>query len=241
MPLPLLLIPLAVAGVSALAQTVAKLKAHSRLNALRAELEQLESDHREQIQQHYDRQVELCRRLDLPEPELPPALREPDPAAAVVRPVPLWRRPLQRRRRTLADGPAQSRRNIVGRHAASFTAGTIWKTSSTNIMNLASPVTGRLLTLVPRIASVGGGAGGSIAASTGIRFALGAVSVVGIVLGPALAAVSIIREIRTVRKAQRELESTRAQRESELSSFAARTRQLQSQLDEAAALTQAVI
>ena len=236
MPLPLLLIPLAIAGGSAVAQTVAKLRAHGRLNALRAELEQLESQHRAEMRLNYDRQTELCRQLGWPEPELPPVLQEQDQPEEVELLVPRWRRLLRRRTYTLADGSPHSRFGIIGRHAASFSAGAVWRTSSAPIMNVLRPIGARLLTFAPRLASFGGG-GGSIAASTatstGLRFAVGAFTVFGIILGPALAAWSIIGEIRKVKKAQRELESTRIQRQTELTPYAARTRRLQRRLADA--------
>ena len=241
MPLPLLLFPLAVAGGSALAQTVAKLRAHSKLNSLHAELLQLESEHRAQMQEHYDRQVELCRQMGLAEPELPERLREPEPVEAP--PIPRWRRPLKRlkpQKRSLADGPDHSRRFIVGKHAASFTAGTVWKTSGAAIMNIARPMLGRILSIMPRFAAAGGsgaaGAGGiigSLAASTAVRFALGAITVVGIIVGPLLAGWAIMREIKKVRNAREELETARIERKAELTRYAVRTRQLEREWAEA--------
>ena len=103
------------------------------------------------------------------------------------------------------------------------------------VLNILRPIATRVLTFAPRIAVVGG-TGGSIAASTGLRFALGAFTIVGIVLGPLFAAWSIISEIRNVRRAQAELETTRIQQQAELTRYAARTRQLQSQLAAAADL-----
>ena len=229
MPLPLLLIPLAVAGGSAAAQAVAKLRSHARLNALHAELEELESRHRDDMRQHYERQVELCSRLDLPEPEQPLVLRETQQAEAADEPEPRWRRLLKRRERTLADGSPHSRAAIVGRHGASFAAGAVWRMWSTTILNVLRPLSARLLTILPRFAAFGG-TGGSIAASTGLRFALGAFNIVGIIVGPALAAWSITQEIRNVRKAHRELDATRMQRQDELARYTARTRQLERQL-----------
>ena len=229
MPLPLLLIPLAVAGGSAVAQTVAKLKSHARLNALRDELEELESRHRDEMRLQHDRQKELCLRLGLTEPELPDALQVPEQLETAEQPEPRWRRILQRRTRTLADGSPHSRLGIIGRHGGSFAASAIWRTFGAPIMNFMRPMIGRLLTLLPRIAAIGG-TGGSIAASTGLRFALGAFTIVGIVLGPVFAVWSIVSEIRKVRKARRELEATRGQQQAELTRYAARTRQLQSQL-----------
>ena len=229
MPLPLLLIPLGVAGGSALAQAVAKLKSHARLNQLRDELEELESRHRAEMRQQYDRQVELCHQLGRPEPELPQALRESEQPEAPEPPAPLWRRVLRRRKRTVADGSPHSRLSIIGRHGGSFAASAVWRTLSAPVMNVLRPMATRLLTFLPRFASVGG-AGGSIAASTGLRFALGAFTIVGIVLGPILAAWSIVGEIRNVKKAQRELEATRARLQAELTGYSAHTRQLQAEL-----------
>ena len=226
MPLPFLLIPLAVAGGSAIAQAVAKLRSHARLKALHAELEELESRHRYDMRQHYERQIELCRRLDLPEPTQPLVLRETQRAEASEQPEPLWRRLLKRRERTLADGSPHSRAAIVGRHGASFAAGAVWRVWSATILNVVRPLSTRLLTILPRFATFGG-TGGSIAASTGLRFALGAFNIVGIIVGPALAAWSIAQEIRNVRKAHRELDTTRMQRRSELARYTARTRRLE--------------
>ncbi len=228
MPLPLLLVPLAVAGGSAVAQTVAKLRTHGRLNALRDELEQLESDHRDEMRRHYVRQTELCRQLGRPEPELPLVLSEAEQPETAEPPPPRWRRLLRRRTTTVADGSTRTRSGIIGRHGASFAAGTVWRMLSEPLLNVVRPLSARLLTLAPGLASAGG-AGGSIAVSTGLRFALGAVSVVGIILGPVLAAWAILSEIRRVRKARRELETTRLQREAELANYADRTRQLQRQ------------
>ena len=229
MPLPLILVPLAVAGGSALVQTVAKLKSHARLNALRDELEELESRHRAAMRLQYDKQVELCGQLDLPEPEPPKVLRQSAQPEVDEPRTPLWRRVLKRRPRTLAEGSPHSRLGIIGRHGGSFAASAVWRTLSVPIMNVARPMAGRLLTFLPRIATIGG-TGGSIAASTGLRFALGAFTIVGIVLGPLFAAWSIVSEIRNVKKAQAELETTRIQQQADLTRYAARTRQLQSRL-----------
>ena len=228
MPLPLLLVPLAVAGGSAVAQTVAKLRTHGRLNALRDELEQLESDHRDEMRRHYVRQTELCRQLGRPEPELPLVLSEAEQAETAEPPAPRWRRLLGRRSTTVADGSTRTRSGIIGRHGASFAAGTVWRMLAEPVLNVVRTLSGRLLTFAPGLASAGG-AGGSIAVSTGLRFALGAVSVVGIILGPVLATWSIFNEVRRIRRARHELETTRLQREAELANYADRTRRLQRQ------------
>ena len=230
MPLPLLIIPLAVAGGSALAQTVAKLKTHSRLNQLRSELEQLEAAHREEMQQHFDRQTDLCCRLGLPGPELPSVLKEPEPPSPEEQTMPSWRRLIRRRKRTVADGSPHTKLGIVGRQWAGFTAGAVWRTSSATILNVVRPVSAKLLGFLPRIGAAGG-AGGSIAASTSVRFALSAFSIVGIVVGPMLTAWAIAREIKKIQKAKRELEAERAEFEAEVESWASCTRQLQKQLE----------
>ena len=156
-------------------------------------------------------------------------LRETQQAEAADEPEPRWRRLLQRRERTLADGSPHSRASIVGRHGASFAAGAVWRMWSSTILNVLRPLSARLLTILPRFAAFGG-TGGSIAASTGLRFALGAFNIVGIIVGPALAAWSITQEIRNVRKAHRELDATRMQRQDELARYTGRTRQLERQL-----------
>ena len=230
MPLPFLVIPLAVAGGSAVVQAVVKLRSHARLNALRAELEGLESRHRDEMRRQYERQIKLCRQLDLPEPELPQVLRETRQVDVEDHPEPRWRQLLKRRKRTVADGSPHSRTAIIGRHGASFAAGAVWKVWSVPILNVLRPISIRLLTILPRFAAFGG-TGGSIAASTGLRFALGAFNIFGIVLGPVFAAWAIIQEVRNVRKAHRELDDTRIERQNELYSYSARTRQLERQLD----------
>ena len=238
MPLPFLVIPLAVAGGSAVVQAVAKLKSHARLNALRAELEEVESHHRDEMRQQYERQVALCRQLDIEEPELPTILREPEDADAVEEDTPRWRRLLIRRERTLADGSPHSKLSIIGRHGGGFAAGAIWRVWSATILNVVRPLSTRLLTLLPKVATIlprfaaFGGTGGSIAASTGLRFALGAFNIVGIIVGPLLAGWAIFQEIRNVRRAKQELEETRLQRQEELYRYTARTRQLERQLAE---------
>ena len=223
MPLPALLIPLAIAGGSAVAQAAAKLRSHERLNALRTELEELESHHRDEVLPLYERQIGLCHRLDLPEPEFPSSLREREELPA---PPPLWRRLLRRYKRTVADGSPHSRAGIIGRQGAGFAAGAVWKAWSATILNLVRPMGARLLTLFPAAAPAVG-TGSSLLFGVSLRFALGIVSVAAIVVGPLLLAWAIIREVRKVRKARRELEAIRTRRSEELAAYAARTRQLQ--------------
>lgn len=225
MPLPALLIPLAIAGGSAVAQAAAKLKSHERLNMLRAELEDLESHHRDEILQQYERQMGLCRRLSLPEPEFPASLLE---SKTLSEPPSLWRRLLRRQKRTVADGSPHSRASIIGRQGAGFAAGAVWKAWSATILNLVRPMGARLLTLFPGAAPAIG-TGSSLVFGVSLRFALGVVSIAAIVVGPLLLAWAIIREVRKVRKARRELETIRVQRDVELTSYTARTRLLQRQ------------
>ena len=223
MPLPALLIPLAIAGGSAVAQAAAKLRSHERLNALRAELRELESRHRDEILPQYELQVGLCHRLSLPEPEFPPSLQE---SAHLPDPPPLWRRLLRRRKRTVAEGSPHSRASIIGRQGAGFAAGTVWKVWSAAVLNIVRPMGARLLTLFPGAAPVVG-TGSSLVFGVSLRFALGIVSVAAIVVGPLLLAWAIIREVRKVRKARQELETIRVQRQAELTDYTSRTRLLQ--------------
>ena len=223
MPLPALLIPLAIAGGSAVAQAAAKLKSHERLNALRTELEELESHHRDDILQQYERQLHLCHRLGLPEPVFPSSLQESEHPSEEP---PLWRRLLRRRKRTVADGSPHSRAGIIGRQGAGFAAGTVWKVWSATILNLVRPVTVKLLTLFPGAAPAVG-TGSSLVFGISLRFALGIVSVAAFVVAPLLLAWAIVREVRKVRKARRELENIRARRHEELTTYRARTRHLQ--------------
>ena len=235
MALPFLVIPLAVAGGSAIVQAVAKLKSHARLNQLRAELEELESRHQDEMRLQYERQIEISRQLDLPKPELPLVLKESQEVVEEERQEPLWRRLLKRRERTLADGSPHSRAGIIGRHGASFAAGAIWRVWSAVILNWVRPIIAffpRIATILPRFAALGG-TGGSIAASTGLRFALGAFNIVGIIIGPLLAGWAIFQEVRNVRRARHELEETRFERQRELYRYSARTRQLERQFEDA--------
>lgn len=223
MPLPALLIPLAIAGGSAVAQAAAKLKSHERLNALRAELEELESRHRDEVLPLYEQQAHLCHRLGLPEPEYPPSLLESEQPPA---PPPRWRRLLRRPKRTVADGSPHSRTYIIGRQGAGFAAGAVWKAWSATIMNLLRPVTVRLLTLFPGAAPAVG-TGSSLVFGVSLRFALGIVSVAAFVVAPLLLAFALLREFLKVRKARRELEAIRARRQEELTAYAVGTRLLQ--------------
>ena len=223
MPLPALLIPLAIAGGSAVAQAAAKLRSHERLNALRAELQELESHHREEILPLYEQQVGLCHRLGLPEPEYPASLQE---SATLPDPPPLWRRLLRRQKRTVADGSPHSRTSIIGRQGAGFAAGTVWKVWSATILNLVRPVGAKLLTLFPGAAPAVGTTS-SLVFGISLRFAVGIVSVAAFVVGPLLLAWAVVREVRKVRKARHELETIRTRRHEELTAYTARTRLLQ--------------
>ena len=225
MPLPALLIPLAIAGSSAVAQAAAKLHTHERLNALRAELDELESHHRDEMLRQYRQQTGFCRRMNLPKPEPPSFPQESEQSPAQP---PLWRRLLRRRKRTVADGSPHSRAGIIGRQGAGFAAGTIWKAWSATIMNMVRPLVARLLTLFPGAAPAVG-TGSSLVFGLSLRFALGIVSVAAIIVGPLMTAWAIIREVRKVRKARRELAAIRVQRQTELANYTARTRQLERQ------------
>ncbi len=226
MPLPALLIPLAIAGGSAVVQAAAKLKSHERLNALRAELEELEAHHQEEILPLYEQQVHLCHRLRVPEPDYPASLLERE---TLPDPPPLWRRVLRRQKRTVADGSPHSRASIIGRQGAGFAAGTVWKVWSATVLNIVRPISARLLTLFPSAAPAVG-TGSSLVFGLSLRVALGVVSVAAFVVAPLLLAFALFREVRKVWKARRELDSIRKRRHEELTTYTSRTRLLQRQV-----------
>ena len=227
------------AGICAVIQAVVKVRAHRQLTRLHRELDLARQEHIEAMQAQYGRQRQLCAELGLPDPPLPEVLQpQPEPDAKVRR---LFRIPLslpfRNKQSLLHRAPRGSSAFIVGRYGASFAASTVWKTSSSNILRLASPVTSRFLAFgprvvgfVPRFAAAGGGATGSIAAGTGVRFALGAISIVGLVIGPLLTAWAVYRELKKLRRARQEHADTLAQFSADLDAMARRTAELEAQL-----------
>jgi hypothetical protein len=245
MPLPLLLVPIAVTVGSAAVQAVGKLRARKELNSLRAQLADAQTRHRLLLTEYYLRQHFLCRQLGLEPPSKPESLLLPEPGDGeeVVR-IPLWKKliPLKPPT-TLTRGSTGSARHIVGRHSFSAVSGVIWRISSSNVMRVAQPVGARiiqpvgarLVTIAPRFIGLGGGAastGGSIAASTAARTAIASFSVVGIVLGPAIAAWTVTSEIRKIKRARRELARLLARQDMELAGFRVRNRRLEAQYAE---------
>ena len=82
------------------------------------------------------------------------------------------------------------------------------------LVTAAVPQTGRAATVVPRLTTTAGGAAGAeAAAGAGIlaRLAVTGIAVIGYLIGPALAAVSIYLDLRKVRRARRELAAASAQ------------------------------
>ncbi|CAI7997569.1 hypothetical protein GBAR_LOCUS2185 [Geodia barretti] len=141
-------------------------------------------------------------------------------------------------------GSTGSAQHIVGRHSFSVVTSVVWKTSSSAVMRVVQPVGARviqpvgarLVTIAPRFATAGGGAastGGSLAGSSAARIAIGSFSVVGIVIGPALAAWTVTSEIRKIRRARRDLGNVLSQQNRELAGFRVRGRRLESLYAEA--------
>ena len=223
------------AGICAVIQAVIKVRAHRQLTRLHRELDLARQEHIQLMQSQHERQRQLCADLGLPEPPLPEILQpQPEPEAVRKRRfrIPV-RLPFGNKQPLLHQAPRGSSAFIVGRYGASFVASTVWKTSSGNILRLLSPITSRFLAFVPRFAgfaATGGGATGSIAASTGVRFALGAISIVGLVIGPALTAWAVYRELRKVRAARVEQAETLSQFKAELEAMTRRTAELEAQL-----------
>ena len=236
MPLPVILLPIALAGGSAAIQAASKVRAHRKLTQLHQELADAREQHVQAMQRQYDRQLELCVQLGLPEPDLPAALLpQPEPEVEQGR----WsqmrsriraRLPTRKKAALLEQRPGGSSVTIVGRHGASFAASTVWKTSSAPIIRSVQPFVARTVTFMPRLATFGGGATGSIAASTGLRFALSAVSIVGLVIGPALAAWTVWSEYKKVKKARAELADGLAQFQTELDEMTKQTSEWESRL-----------
>ena len=133
----------------------------------------------------------------------------------------------------MTEGSTGSARAIVGRHSFSVGSSLVWRTTGSNIMRVAQPLGSR-----------GGGrrpqAGypgrrwrclhrGALAASTAVRAVIGAVSVVGWVVGPALAGWTVFSELRKIRRARRDLNALLSQQYRELAAFRARSRRLEAQ------------
>ena len=245
MPLPLLLVPIAVTVGSAAAQAVGKLRARKELNSLRAQLADSQARHRRLLTEYYLRHHFLCRQLGLEPPDRPDSLAPPGPEQEeTVARKRLWRRVIPLKpRTTLTQGSTGSARQIVGRHSFSAVSGVIWKTSSANILRVVQPlgtriiqpVGTRLVTIAPRFVGLGGGAastGGSLAASTAARTVIASVSVVGIAIGPAVAVWTIASEVRKIKQARRELARLLAQQDMELASFRVKNRRLEAQYAE---------
>ena len=221
------------AGICAVIQAVVKVRAHRQLTRLHRELDLARQGHIEAMQVQYERQCELSAQLGLAEPPLPEVLRpQPEPATTKRRfRIPV-RLPFRQNESILEQAPRGSSAFIVGRYGASFAASTVWKTSSANILRLLSPVTSRFLAFAPRVAgftAAGGGATGSIAASTGVRFALGAISIVGLIIGPLLTGWAVYRELRKVHRARQEQADTLAQFSADLEAMFRRTAELEAQ------------
>ena len=234
-----LAVPLAITTISAVAQVVAKLRARKVLNQLRADLETARTRHRGLLTEYFLRQQFLCRQLQLSPPERPAptlpqqAVEEEEQETLKTRLLKKahWRRP----KTTLTQGSTGSARVIVGRHSLSVGWSFIWRTTGTNIMRVVQPLGSRAATFAPRLVTFGGGAastGGSLAASTAVRAVVGAVSVVGWVIGPALAAWTVFSEARKIGRARQDLRILRAQQELELAAFRVRNRRLEAQYAE---------
>lgn len=237
-----LVVPLAITVISAVAQVIAKLQARKVLNELRADLDAARSRHRNLLTEYFLRQHFLCRQLELAPPERPASTLPPREGAEEEKPRRLrwllaklpWRKP----KITLTEGSTGSARAIVGRHSFSVGSSVVWRTTGANIMRVAQPVGARIIqpvgsravTIAPRLVTLGGGAastGGSLAAGTAVRAVIGAVSVVGWVVGPALAGWTVFSELRKIRKARRDLAVLLAEQEIEMDAFITRNRELE--------------
>ena len=195
--------------------------------------------HRRLLTEYFLRQQFLCRQLQVSPPDYPASLlplqaveegEQETLKSRLVKKV-HWRRP----RTTLTQGSTGSARVIVGRHSLSVGWSFVWRTTGSNIIRVVQPVGSRVATFAPRLVTFGGGAastGGSLAASTAVRAVIGAVSVVGWVIGPALAAWTVFSEARKIGKARQDLRILLYQQDSELAAFRVRNRRLEAQYAE---------
>ena len=234
----LLTLSIALTLISAAVQVAGKLYARKQINRLRAQLAEARQRHRCLMVEYYLRQHFLCRALGLELPAKPAALRSEEEVAEEAQPS-RWHRLLRRKpQTTLTQGSTGSARFIVGRHSFSVVSSIIWRNISPSVMRVVQPVGLRLIepfaartaVLAPRLAMLGGGGAtttGSIFASTAARFALSGIAIVGIVLGPTLAAWTVFSELRKVRKAKLELHTLLAEQEAELTATTARNRELE--------------
>ena len=234
-----LAVPLGITTISAVAQVVAKLRARKILNQLRADLESARLRHRRLLTEYFLRQQFLCRQLQMSPPDRPASTLPQLPVeegedetlkSRLLKKV-HWRRP----KTTLTQGSTGSAGVIVGRHSLSVGWSLVWRTTGSNIMRVAQPLGSRAATFAPRLVTFGGGAastGGSLAASTAVRAVVGAVSVVGWVIGPALAAWTVFSEARKIGKARQDLRILLYRQDTELASFRVRNRRLEAQLTE---------
>ena len=233
-----LVVPLAITVISAVAQVLAKLQARKVLNELRADLDRARSHHRYLMTECFLRQHYLCRQLELVPPDRPPSTWPPRTGEEgdgksrwsrwLLQKLP-WRKP----KTTLTEGSTGSARAIVGRHSFSVGSSLVWRTTGSNIMRVAQPLGSRAAAVAPRLVTLGGGGaastGGALAASTAVRAVIGAVSVVGWVVGPALAGWTVFSELRKIRRARRDLNALLSQQYRELAAFRARSRRLEAQ------------
>ena len=228
------------AGICAVIQAVVKVRAHRQLTRLHRELDLARQGHIEAMQIQHERQRQLCADLGLPEPPLPEILQpQPEPDAAAKR---RFRIPVSGclsgiSNRCCTSAPRGSSAFIVGRYGASFAASTVWKTSSGNILRLLSPVTSRLSVLCaprcrvlrPGLLLREEGLPGPSPPPRACASPSGAISIVGLVVGPALTAWAVYRELRKVRRARQEHADTLAQFSADLDAMMRRTAELEAQ------------
>ena len=229
---------IAMAGICAVIQAVVKVRAHRQLTRLHRELDLARQGHIEAMQVQYDRQRQLSADLGLPDPPLPDVLRlqeEPDAAKKRRFRIPV-RLPFGSKQPLLHQAPRGSSAFIVGRYGASFAASTVWKTSSANILRLLSPISSRFLAFAPRVAgfaprfAAAGGGATALSPPAQEYVCLGAISIVGLVIGPLLTAWAVYRELRKVRQARQEQADTLAQFNADFEAMAQRTAELDAQL-----------
>ena len=228
MPLPALIIPISITAASAIAQLGGKLQARRKIQEAQRRLESRRQQHDAAIADLRRRQDAAKSRAISGNVGIPSALlrAEPhtyEPPAAAPRRW-HWRRLLPFGQPVLG-GKVHSRKRIIAPKALTTTASVIYKANPAIVARITQPVVsalpelsavaGRASALGGEAAALGGKAalfGGRTAAvaATGPgaivgRVALIGFTVVGYIISPLLAGLSIYLDVRRVRKARREL------------------------------------
>ena len=235
MPLPALILPLSITAASAIAQLGGKLQARRKIQEAQRHLESRQRQHTETIAELRRRQSAAKARAISGSVAIPAALLRSEPRIYAPPAADTGRWPaflsFLRFGKPVLGSKVQSRKRIIAPKVFSTTASIVHKANPAiagrltqfvigampEISALAefSAVAGKMASVGGKAASVGGKAtllGGRTAGAAAIgpgavvgRVALVGFTVVGYIISPLLAGLSIYLDVRRVRKARREL------------------------------------